>query len=54
MLSIKGIGLIVGAIVSLIIAVPQVAPIYSSTESGYSVTVSIGEHPLVMSTLTSR
>jgi hypothetical protein len=41
----KGFGIIVGIVVAFIIAVPQVTPIYSSTESGYSVTVSIGKHP---------
>jgi desulfoferrodoxin (superoxide reductase-like protein) len=45
MLSVKGIGLIIWVAFALIIAFPQVNPIYSSTESGYSVTVNIGEHP---------
>ena len=45
MLSVKGIGIIVGVVAALVMAVPQVPPIYSSTESGYSVTVSIGDHP---------
>ena len=40
----KGFGIIV-VVVAFIIAVPQVTPIYSSTESGYSVTVGIGKHP---------
>jgi hypothetical protein len=44
MLTIKEIGIIIG-IVGLIIAVPNAISIYSTTQSGYSVTINIGNYP---------